>query len=706
MTSSPASPPTSREWAPALALFLVLLGVHAWGVSVRWTNGNLPGNEFRQAQTALSALFIQRDGGHALAYPTPVFGAPWSLPMEFPLYQWTVVALSDATGWPLLQAGRAVTLACFYLALAALYPLLGRLGLAPARRLVVMGLVLSCPLYVFYARSFLIESMALALSLWFLVAFVRFMSRPGWGWFTVAGVLGVVAGLVKVTTFMAFLIPAGLLTAWQMRGEAARGWGAMARVGFGALAVIALPLAMTAWWTRFADSVKVQNFNAAFLRSTNLVGFNFGTSETRFSADTLNRHWENLTGNLVTLPVLVIALLLAATVGRRWWRQIVFLLACYVATLVLFPTLYAWHDYYAMTNAVLVLAAVGLALAAALDARRAWVVWSLLVAVHATQIHAYMGHYYRMQEGVSPGGSDMTRAVRAMTNESDALVSAGYDWDSSVAFYSGRRALMIRAGMERDWRYLHAAFQDQVARGQKYKVFVGRGAHGYDDTLLMLLEQYFDIDRRPLFRWEDVIVYGVKAERGRMVDALKRVQPVLSGVRIDPVALQEPWTMVRREVWLEELLSGPREVFSLFDPLPVKFFTDFGVRRADVEGRDVMLAHAATRLWFRVPAGERVLRAEFALQPEAYAASIPPGDRSDGVEFYVDRERPDGTRERLKSVFLNPREVPADAGFHTLEVSVGGAAEETIIIGTGPGPHGNGARDWSVFSRIQLLPPR
>lgn len=194
-------------------------------------NGNLPGNEFRQTQTAVSALFIQRDGRHTLAYPTPVLGAPWATPMEFPLYQWAVVEVSNRTGWPLVQSGRAVSAACFYVALVALFPLLRRLGLSRARCLLVMGLVLTCPLYVFYTRAFLIESMVLALSLWFLVAFTRFIAQPGFGWLLLVSALGVVAGVLKVTTLIVFLIPAGLLTVQEMRAAAVRGWGAAARVG-------------------------------------------------------------------------------------------------------------------------------------------------------------------------------------------------------------------------------------------------------------------------------------------------------------------------------------------------------------------------------------------------------------------------------------------------------------------------------------------
>jgi hypothetical protein len=40
-----------------------------------------------------------------LAYETPVWGYPWSIPMEFPIYQW-IVALFGLIGIPIETAGR------------------------------------------------------------------------------------------------------------------------------------------------------------------------------------------------------------------------------------------------------------------------------------------------------------------------------------------------------------------------------------------------------------------------------------------------------------------------------------------------------------------------------------------------------------------------------------------------------------------------
>ena len=135
MATAPAPDPAivrPARWP--LAVFLACLVFHLWGVGVGWESKNLPGVEYRQAQTALSAYFIKEDGDFSLAYPTPVLGKPWSIPMEFPLYQWTVVGVSELTGWGITLSGRLVSIACFYLMLPAVWLLLARWAVAPPWR--------------------------------------------------------------------------------------------------------------------------------------------------------------------------------------------------------------------------------------------------------------------------------------------------------------------------------------------------------------------------------------------------------------------------------------------------------------------------------------------------------------------------------------------------------------------------------------------
>ncbi len=127
-------------------------------VSQAWNASILDRYEFRQVQTALSAFWVIQDG-FRLDYLTPIFGPPWSIPMEFPIYQWSIAALVGLTHMPLEQAGRLLSVLFFVATLPAVYDLLALAGLSASRRLLALALILSAPVYLFYTRTVMIETM-------------------------------------------------------------------------------------------------------------------------------------------------------------------------------------------------------------------------------------------------------------------------------------------------------------------------------------------------------------------------------------------------------------------------------------------------------------------------------------------------------------------------------------------------------------------
>ncbi|MFI5337496.1 MAG: hypothetical protein ACHQ5A_11970, partial [Opitutales bacterium] len=345
----PAFGPSRLETLMAALLFAGALIFHGWGMSVGWRSKNLPGVEYRQAQTALSAYYIKQEGDFSLAYPTPVLGKPWSVPMEFPLYQWAVVLTSNGTGLGLVKAGRLVSMGCFYLTLPALFLLLGRWQVAPGRRWLVLALVVSCPFYVFYAHAFLIETMALMFAVWFWVGFERAVKTRKACWLGLAMLAGTGAGLVKVTTLMLYLMPAAawaLVRLWHGRGNGR--WRADL-IWMAAAAVV--PLVVSVWWVGEADRIKALNPVADFLGSAHMQDFNFGTTALRFSPELWLMKWRIIRDELTWLPLLALSFPCLLLGGRHRLRAVVFCGLIFVAALWIFPVLYAYHDYYYVANA-------------------------------------------------------------------------------------------------------------------------------------------------------------------------------------------------------------------------------------------------------------------------------------------------------------------------------------------------------------------
>lgn len=694
--------PGRGERVFVVALLCALIAFSVWGVASGWRSRALPGNGFRQTQTAITALFVRREHNFSLAYPTPVLGKPWSIPFEFPLYQWTVAVVSDTTGLSLIKCGRLVSAVCFFLGLPAVWLLLKRLGTEWPARAAVLGMVLTCPLLIFYARAFLIETMALMFALWFLQAFVAAVERRSWAWLIVANVAGVGAGLVKVTTFMVYLVPAAAWALWWLWREwradmgAAR-WRGLVRLGGWIAAATAAPFAATYGWLLFSDHTKALNPSARSLVSSSMHGYNFGNWSYRSDPAIWAAHWRTISTEI--LPVGTMALVLAIAVlacrGRRLaWAVTsagLFLLAPAV-----FPVLYAWHEYYFTAVAVLPMVAAGLVFSGLMASPwPRWRAWAVVGLALALQMQTYV-RVHRPQQIEDPrGSSDLCEALRYTTERDDVLVIAGEDWSSLTPFYAQRRALMLRRGMERDWPYIHEAF-DNLA-GERVAALVLRGAQRDNTQLIETAALVFGLDRNPVWRVRDVQVHVP-------TDRVSAVLARLAQLGLDDVELcrTDVGGDAGEIVWEEPYLSEKqRRTLAPLNVPPVRFTARFGLGQANLDGRPGIGAHAPTRVWCQAPAGRHALAFEFAIAPGAYEG-LRRADATDGVEFVVAAARGQTSRRVLFSRLLRPFDEPTDRGWQKERIEFALEDGEELLFETLAGPADSVNRDWAILGRCEL----
>ena len=147
-----------------LMLFIVCFIINIGLVTVGWKHSLSDFHGFRQSQVAISIYYLLKDG-FTLNYQTPVLGAPWSIPLEFPTYQFLVASLVKIFGFQIETTGRFVSLVFFYLCITTVLLILKELGIEHNKRLLSASLILISPVYIFWSRTTLIESTALALSL-------------------------------------------------------------------------------------------------------------------------------------------------------------------------------------------------------------------------------------------------------------------------------------------------------------------------------------------------------------------------------------------------------------------------------------------------------------------------------------------------------------------------------------------------------------
>ena len=113
-----------------------------------------------QAVFAASVLYLLAiavssllKGGPWLAYETPILGPPWSIPFEFPLYQWLVALTAKSGLFAVDQAGSFVSELFFFLSLYPLFKILGFLNISPRQRHIILALFCLSPQYLFWSRS-------------------------------------------------------------------------------------------------------------------------------------------------------------------------------------------------------------------------------------------------------------------------------------------------------------------------------------------------------------------------------------------------------------------------------------------------------------------------------------------------------------------------------------------------------------------------
>ena len=352
--------------------------------------------------------------------------------------------LTAVSGLRLEAAGRAVSLAFFYAAVAAGHLLLANLGIPPRRRLLVLAFWLLSPLYLFWSRTFMIESTALCLCLTFLAFHGRYVTRGHAADAVAALATGCLGAAVKPPTIVVF---AGLAGVWWLLAQRRSTTTPTVRT-LGALLVVLPPVAGWAW-QRHADSVKVLNPFTSVISSGQLLrDYVVGPPGSRFEAAVLLPLWERAVPYTVGHAVVVAAAMLGIVIAQRRRALFALSLGGFLAHFAVFAPLDSTQDYYWYGMGVFLVAATGLAVVALLecdDARR-HLAWLLVVLVTVCCVHGYVTRMLPYQRHDAYENPDwvirLARAVTEATRPEDVIVAFGMDWNPEMPYYAGRRALM------------------------------------------------------------------------------------------------------------------------------------------------------------------------------------------------------------------------------------------------------------------------
>ena len=689
-------PPRQRESFFLLGIFIAALLAHGWLATRNWTAGFMPGHEFRQTQTAITAYYIDQQNNFSLLYEAPILGKPWvSILMEVPLYEWCVVGLSRATGLPHILAARTVSLACFYLMLPALYLLLGRYQLVRPQRLLVLALVLTSPVYLFYSRAFLMESMELMCCAWFLYGFVQMMDRRRWYWFLVAAVAGTGAALIKSVTLAVWLIPAAGYGAWRLWQDLRdrKGWGAAAETVFWNLAGVIVPLGALRLWIDLTDPLKAAHASAWIFTSKNLSQGNWGLFDPRplFSAE-LWRHlffcWEQAIMSRWLIALGLVAGLALPTV--RW--RILGMAGVFFLAQFLFPHAYADQDYYFYACTVFLLAALGFLLVGLLESKvPRWGCWLAVAVFLGAPLDAYRRDYFPQQLVRSGGGFAFTEVLRDFTPKESVIIVAGSDWSAIIPFYTQHKALMIRNGLENDPAYLDRALGDLADEDVAALVMT------YDQrrnrSLIEQVTRRFELDPTPTFSQGTADIYCNRQYTARVRKNLMERRNYGGDITTNgPVT--PPAMSPREPIRILSAMAGT--TFAMVSPAPIRAHFTQGIDHLLVDGRHTLFAHPDSNLWLHAPVHASRIEWEFGLLSGSYEKA---GDKTDGVEFSV-MGLMGGNQRLIFRRVLDPVSRAADRGTQRENILYQGLPGELLLFTSRP-VHSY-AYDWAYWAKIDV----
>lgn len=406
-------------------------------------------HSFRQTQTAITAQVFCRDG-FQLAYKTPVVGAPWALPIEFPTFQFVVSVLKNLTTFKLDLIGRAVSWMFFYSGLVYIYLISKRYLKDSYSPLVIVSCVLLHPVYIFWSRTFLIESTALFFCLMYLYHSQRAIQDASSAHVIIGAVAGVLAGLTKSTTFMAFaaLISLEFLRWWCFTPAALHRPG-KSRLSLTALGILAAPCLAIVWWNVYSDQIRSSNAYAySFTSSEWISSWAFGKLRQKFSFST----WK-LIGiqSQVYHPAVytsIISLLAyGALSGFKYLREAGVCFFLYLVPPLVLTNLYVIHDYYAYANCMFLCACIGFTALSFIEENNSslrFVGVTFLCANLTFFTIRYINGYGSIQGQYPSFVVEAAETLRQITHPDEVVLVYGNDWGAEYAYYSERRTIGIR----------------------------------------------------------------------------------------------------------------------------------------------------------------------------------------------------------------------------------------------------------------------
>ncbi len=438
-----------KQWIFILKGITFLVVCLAVYIAIRYSNQPIIEiHAFRQTQTALTSYWIIQNGWN-LAYETPVVGYPWSIPFEFPIFQ-TIVALIAKIGKiPLDSVGRLVSFCFLLLSIWPIRKIFHKLSLPNLTIWVFCALFLSSPLYLFWGRTFMIETAALFFTLAAIpYCFDLYKPNPSWKsafWMFFWGVLAV---LQKSTTAVPILFVLAVTVLISHIRKNGLKFPSLKKISIILLSFL-LPVLIGSVWTSYADNIKSQNMIGEGFTTKALTDWYFGPIQQHFDFSVLKMIIWDRSFILNAAGVFGLLLLLAALFWFEKRNRIIIMccLALFLLPIFLFTNVHRVHDYYQLSCVIFLICALAISLATLLRTKHALILTVTTLFFVLMNLLSFSKSYAKFINNDSNITNNslllLSDLIERYTPEDSAIVVFGKDWSSEFSYYSHRKSLTV-----------------------------------------------------------------------------------------------------------------------------------------------------------------------------------------------------------------------------------------------------------------------
>jgi len=425
---------------------------------------------FRQSQTAITIQDFFNHGLSVLDYKTPIFGPPWQVPMEFPIYQISVFVLMKIFGMSNIDLGcRLASFIYFYLSAIAMLGLCKIFFKDSKIYLTILSYYLFSPYTLIWSRAAMPDFASVFFGLLYILFFVKWMiySKKIMNiYFLLTMISGILGYLCKSTSMfpvvvvLAFFIISSLyddfirdysISLINVLNHIKKNMFYIVKI----LSLCAVPVIIGLLWVKYSDFIKLQSIYTQELTSKSLNGWNYGTIKQKLSFDIWRLIFDRI--HRYFAPYLLLGLLPISVYGLYQVKcnknAIIFFMSMPIAvifTLFSLINLYYIHDYYLIAVSPYVCIILGFAfyyVCFVMTKNKTLLkfIFFILFSISILQPVEYIRTLFYNNEILSVN-TLIGDYLKETTNKNELIIVQDQDWSSALLYASNRRGFLYK-----DW---------------------------------------------------------------------------------------------------------------------------------------------------------------------------------------------------------------------------------------------------------------